>query len=112
MRALTTTILRLLALVGKELIEVIRRPGALASLVLGPFLVMAVFGLGYSGYAKPLATLLVIPPESGLPTDPGTYQGLAGAGLQIVEVVPDDSEANARLESGEIEVVGIAPPDA
>ena len=53
MRALTTTILRLLALVGKELVEVIRRPGALVSLVLGPFLIMAVFGLGYNGERQP-----------------------------------------------------------
>jgi ABC-2 type transport system permease protein len=103
---------RLLAFIGRELVEVRRRPGALASLVFGPFLVMAVFGLGYSGYAKPLPTLLVIPPESGLPTDVDTYQGLAGAGLEIVEVVPDDTGADERLATGEIEVVGIAPGDA
>ena len=103
---------RLLAFIGRELVEVRRRPGALASLVFGPFLVMAVFGLGYSGYAKPLATVLVIPPESGLPTDAETYQGLAGAGLEIVAVVPDDTGVNERLAAGEIEVVGIAPGDA
>ena len=53
MRALATTLLRLLALVGKELIEVIRRPGALVSLVLGPFLIMAIFGLGFNGERQP-----------------------------------------------------------
>ena len=69
MRALVTMILRLLALVGKELVEVIRRPGALVSLVLGPFLIMAVFGLGYNGVRRPLETVVVVPPGSGLPTD-------------------------------------------
>jgi ABC-2 type transport system permease protein len=103
---------RLLAFIGRELVEVRRRPGALASLVFGPFLVMAVFGLGYSGYARALPTLLVIPPESGLPTDVATYQGLAGAGLEIVAIAPDDTSADAQLESGAIEVVGIAPGDA
>ena len=49
--------------VGKELIEVIRRPGALLSLVLGPFLIMAVFGLGYNGERRPLETVVVIPPS-------------------------------------------------
>ena len=39
-------ITRLLAFIGRELVEVRRRPGALASLVFGPFLVLAVFVLG------------------------------------------------------------------
>ena len=103
---------RLLAFIGRELIEVRRRPGVLASLVFGPFLVMAIFGLGYNGYKKPLPTLLVIPPESGLPAEVEAYQGVAGAGLEIVEVVPDDTGVNERLESGEIAVVGIAPANA
>jgi len=63
------SVTRLLAFIGRELIEVRRRPGALASLVFGPFLVMAIFGLGYNGYKKPLPTLIVIPPSSELPTD-------------------------------------------
>ena len=46
MHAPLAVIWRLLAFVGKELIETIRRPGALVSLVLGPFLIMAVFGAG------------------------------------------------------------------
>jgi len=106
------SVTRLLAFIGRELIEVRRRPGALASLVFGPFLVMAIFGLGYNGYKKPLATLIVIPPSSELPTDVETYRNVAGAGLEIVDVVPDATTANARLESGEVEVVAIAPENA
>ena len=70
---------RILAFVGKELVEVVRRPGALASLILGPFLVMAIFGVGYSGYRRPLDTVVVIPPESGLPTDVEAYSEVSGA---------------------------------
>jgi ABC-2 type transport system permease protein len=112
MRALTTTILRLLALVGKELIEVIRRPGALLSLVLGPFLIMAVFGLGYSGERRPLETVVVIPASAGLPTDVQTYQDLAGGGLHIQAVTEDKAAAEAGLASGSVDVVIVAPPDA
>jgi ABC-2 type transport system permease protein len=103
---------RLLAFIGREIVEVRRRPGALASLVFGPFLVMAIFGVGYNGYKKPLATLIVIPPESGLPADPQVYRQVAGPGLEIVGVVPDDSTATAQLQSGEVDVVAIAPGDA
>jgi ABC-2 type transport system permease protein len=103
---------RLFAFIGRELVEVRRRPGALASLVFGPFLIMAVFGLGYNGFKKPLPTLIVIPPSSELPTDAQVYRDLAGPGLEIVDVVPDASQATPRLESGEIEVVAIAPENA
>ena len=112
MRALTTTVLRLLALVGKELVEVVRRPGALLSLVLGPFLIMAVFGLGYNGVHRALETVVVVPPEAGLPTDVKTYQDLAGGGLHIAAVVDDASKAEAGLQDGSIDVVVVAPADA
>ena len=65
---------RILAIVGKELVSVVRRPGALLSLVLGPFLIMALFGVGYSGFRRPLDTIVVIPANTGLSTDPKTYQ--------------------------------------
>jgi ABC-2 type transport system permease protein len=112
MRALTTTILRLLALVGKELVEVLRRPGALISLVLGPFLIMAVFGLGYNGERRPLETVVVIPPTTGLPTDVNTYQDLPAGGLHIQAVTSDQAAAEAGLANGSTDVVVVAPPDA
>jgi ABC-2 type transport system permease protein len=109
---LVTMVLRLLTLVGKELVEIMRRPGALVSLVLGPFLIMVVFGLGYNGVRRPLETVVVIPPGSGLPTDAASYQTLAGGGLHVDSVVPDASAAQARLAEGSIDVIVVAPPDA
>jgi ABC-2 type transport system permease protein len=104
------TLTRLLAFVGKELVEVVRRPGALISLILGPFLIMALFGLGYQGFRQPLSTILVIPPESGLPTDLGTYQDLT-VGMDVRHVVPTVEEAERLLRHREIDVVVVAPPD-
>ena len=112
MRPLTTMMLRLLALVGKELVEVLRRPGALVSLVFGPFLIMAVFGLGYNGVRRPLETVVVIPPNSGLPTDVDSYQQLAGGGLHIQAVMPDAATAEHGLADGTTDVVVVAPKDA
>jgi ABC-2 type transport system permease protein len=112
MRAPATMLLRLLALVGKEIVEVLRRPGALISLGLGPFLIMAVFGLGYNGVRRPLETVVVIPPSSGLSTDVAQYQGLAGGGLHISAVVPDEAAADPGLADGSTDVVVVAPADA
>ncbi len=112
MRPLLAVFVRLLAFIGKELVETMRRPGAILSLVLGPFLIMAVFGLGYSGVKRPLETVIVAPPTSGLPTDIATYQGLAGGGLHIAEVTADRAAAEQRLRTGTVDVVIVAPEDA
>ena len=102
---------RILSIVGKELVEIVRRPGAIASLVLGPFLIMAIFGLGFNGLRRPLDTVIVASPESGLPADAQTYQDLAGGRLRIVAVTPDQAAAEAQLRAGTIDVVIVAPRD-
>ena len=111
MHAPLAVIWRLLAFVGKELIETIRRPGALVSLVLGPFLIMAVFGAGFSGVRRPLETLIVVPDTSGLSTDTAQYQQLAGPPLHIAEVLSDRAMAEAQLLAGQVDVVVVAPAD-
>ncbi|HET9456719.1 MAG TPA: ABC transporter permease, partial [Candidatus Limnocylindrales bacterium] len=105
------TVTRVLAFVGKELVEVVRRPGAMLSLILGPFLIMAIFGVGYSGYRRPLATVIVVPPDSGLPTDVGSYSEISGTGLDIIEVTTDEAAADTRLRAQDIDVVLVAPAD-
>ncbi len=110
--SLLKALTRILAIVGKELVSVVRRPGALISLVLGPFLIMALFGLGYSGYRRALDTIVVIPPESGLSTDVATYQNVAGEGMNIVAITPDEQSAMQQLDSQQVDVVVVAPKDA
>jgi ABC-2 type transport system permease protein len=106
-----SVIIRVMAFVGKEIIETLRRPGAILSLVLGPFLIMAVFGLGYSGVKRPLETVVVAPATSGLPSDVQTYQELAGGGLHISEVTQDRAAAEERLRAGTVDVIIVAPED-
>ena len=111
MRVILTVIWRLLAFIGKELVETIRRPGAIVSLVLGPFLIMAIFGLGFNGIRRPLETIVVIPGDSQLPTNVADYQELAGPALHVADVVPDRAAAESRLDAGDVDVIVIAPQD-
>ena len=106
------SVVRILAQVRKELIQVRRRPGAFFSLVLGPFVIMAIFGLGYTGVRKPLDTVIVIPPELAMPRDAAYYQELSGAALSIVGVAESADEPRARLLAQQLEMVVIAPADA
>jgi ABC-2 type transport system permease protein len=108
---LAKLVTRVLAVVGKEVIEVFRRPGAVLSLILGPFLILAAFGLGYQGIKKDLATIIVVEPSSPLPQDVTTYRDLAVRGLQIIDVVPDRAAGEVRLRTGEADIVIVPPKD-
>ena len=103
--------LRILAVAGKEIVEVLRRPSALVSVVAGPVLILALFGLGFVGQA-PLRAELVIPPGIGLPADPASYQAIAPERASIVGVTADVAEGRAVLHSGGADLLVIAPANA
>jgi ABC-2 type transport system permease protein len=118
MRLITDPILGLLktwtrttSFIGKDVIETVRRPGALLSLIFGPFLIMGLFGIGYSGQYRPMNGVLVVPPSANLPHDVSFYQQFAGESVRIVDVSADAEEARQRLRRQEIDLVVIAPPD-
>jgi ABC-2 type transport system permease protein len=100
---------RTTSFVGKEVIEVVRRPGALFSLILGPFLIMGVFGLGYSGQYRPLETVIVVAGNPNLPRDPSFYQQFGGPSVHIAAVTDDADTAREQLRRQQIDLLVIAP---
>ena len=108
---LAKLLIRILAVIGKEITEVFRRPGAVLSLILGPFLILAVFGLGYQGVKRDLTAIVVVDPASDLPTDLASYQDLGVRGIKVTEVLPDRASAEAKLWADQVDVVIIPPSD-
>jgi len=104
--------IRIWAQVGKELTQVRRRPGAFLSLVLGPFLIMAVFGLGYTGVHPALRTVIVVPDNLSLSRDPTYYEQLVGPAVDVIDVVNDQQPAVDQLTVGQLDLVIVAPGDA
>jgi ABC-2 type transport system permease protein len=104
-------IVRTFSVAGKEIVEVFRRPGAVLSLVLGPFLILAIFGFGYGGFKKDLRTIVVVDPASTLPKDAASYGEFGARGLTIQEVTTDRAAAESKLRLGLADVVIIAPTD-
>jgi len=100
---------RTTAFFGKDVIEVVRRPGALFSLIFGPFLIMGLFGIGYSGQYRPLNAVLVVPTSSALPRDLSFYQQFTGESVSLVEITDSADAARARLQRQEIDLIVIAP---
>lgn len=106
------SLIRIFSFTGKELRETIRRPGILASLVLGPFLVMFLFGLGYTGARDAFDTVIVLPEGSRLPSDPNYYADLAPGRIRVVEISGDEAAARQRLVDQQIDVLIVAPENA
>lgn len=106
------SVVRMASFTGKELREVIRRPGVLGSLILGPFLVMFLFGLGYSGYRAPFATEIVVPVEGDFSRSVEDYEDLAPGRLDVRQVGDDVAAAEGRLRRGEIDLLIVAPENA
>jgi ABC-2 type transport system permease protein len=103
--------LRILAFMGKEVVELLRRPRTLLGIVAGPVLILGLFGIGYTGQ-PPLRAELVIPPGAGLPTDPGRYATIAGGRISIAGVTGDPAEGRGVLRAGGADLLVIVPPDA
>ncbi|MDP9280958.1 MAG: ABC transporter permease, partial [Chloroflexota bacterium] len=103
---------RVWAVIRKELLELVRRPGAALSLIFGPLLIMALFGLGYSGTHSPFDTIVVVPAGSELPRDPAFYERVSRGSAKVVAVMDDVDAARARLDRGEVLMLVIAPADA
>src|SRR5438067_957355 len=108
------SVVRTGAVIRKELREILRRPGALFSLALGPLLVMALFGIGFTGQRGAVRILMVVPREIELPRDVAAYQKIAeeAGGAVVIDVTDDVTAARARLRSGEAQLLLIAPADA
>jgi ABC-2 type transport system permease protein len=103
---------RVWAVIRKELLELVRRPGAALSLIFGPLFIMALFGLGYSGNRSPFETIVVVPAGSELPRDPAFYERVSRGSAKVVAVMDDANAARARLDRGEVLMLVIAPADA
>jgi ABC-2 type transport system permease protein len=102
---------RTTSFLGKDVIETVRRPGALFSLIFGPFIIMGLFGIGYSGQYRPLNAVLVVPTSANLPRDIGFYQQFTGDSVSLVEITDNADAARARLQRQEIDLIVIAPAD-
>ncbi len=112
MHELGQSIVRMASFTGKELREVLRRPGVLLSLIVGPFAIMFVFGLGYSGYRDAFRTEIVIPADTDLPRDADYYESLAPGRLNVVEISEDQAAAEDRLRAGDTDLLIVAPENA
>jgi ABC-2 type transport system permease protein len=102
-------LIRISSFLGKEMTEIFRQPLLVLILVLGPFLIMFLFGIAYPERSRALRTTFVT-------TDPDAFQG----GLQIFTesynsiiidqgIETDKDQALAKLARNQTDLVIVVP---
>jgi ABC-2 type transport system permease protein len=110
MRSIATAIIRSSAFIGKELQEVFRQTRLILTLVLGPFLIMLLFGIGYRNQARALRTLFVIPQQnSPIAQQVRSYANSLGPQLIYEGITADQNSALQKLRQGQVDVVVVVP---
>jgi ABC-2 type transport system permease protein len=95
----------------KEATDIGHQPRLVLMLVLGPFLILLAFGLGYRESPDPYRTLFVTPPGSPFADRVESYAGELGRFVQYDGTTTDDAAARARLDRGDVDVVVEFPAD-
>ncbi len=105
-------LIRLSAFLRKEIFEIMRQPRLVFTLVLGPFLILLIFGIGYRVDPPQLRTLFVAHPQSILALQIEEYAPSLGPQLIYEGVTHDGVAALDLLARGEVDVVALAPENA
>ncbi len=103
--------IRMSAFVRKEMMAILRQPRLVAILVLGPFLILLLFGVGYRDSPRMLRTVLVVPEDSRIKVEIDDLVNRLTGSLEIVGMVSDESEALALLDHQEVDLVLVTPAD-
>lgn len=102
-------LIRTLAFLTKEINEVRRQPGLVLSLILGPFLILLLFGIGYRSDFPVLRTTLVVPASDEPQIAVDELARLIDTNFELVEVTADREAALRQLAREELDVVQVLP---
>jgi ABC-2 type transport system permease protein len=100
------------AFVRKEIVQIVRQPGLMLSLVLGPFLILLAFGAGLREEDPAVKTIFVVPRDSRMATEVEQFAEAQSERLTVVGVQQDEQNALERLRRGDVQMVLIFPSDA
>ena len=109
---LASAIVRPSSFIGKELTEVRRQPRLLLSLVLGPFLILFLFGIGYAASPQDIRTVVVLPSDSPLAASADQYRDAFAKPFVLDGVTQDAQAARDRLTRREIQAIIYFPANA
>ena len=104
--------IRIFAFIRKEIVNVLRQPRLVLTLVLGPFLILFIFGIGFRAEPQALRTLFVVEQDSPLRPYVEEYATTLGPQLVYAGMTGDLNAALRLLRNQEVDNVVHIPPDA
>ncbi len=108
----TASAVRTVGFVKREMVGVFRQPRLLLTLILAPFAILLVFGLGYRTQPPPFETLLVLPSsEAQLATEEDVLGEAFGDSIDLVGTTSDATEARRKLRGRDVDLLIIGPAD-
>ena len=105
-------IIRSGAFVRKEIVQIVRQPGLMLTLVLGPFLILLLFGAGLREEDPAVRTIFVVPQDSPMATEVREFAEAQSERLTVEGVQEDEEDAIARLRRGDVQMVLVFPAEA
>jgi ABC-2 type transport system permease protein len=105
-------LIRTSAFLRKEMVEVLRQPRLILALVLGPFIILLLFGLGYRNEARPVRTLFLIDTKSPLAKQIEQFAPTISPQLVYMGTTSSSQDALQRLKQGQVDMVVSVPGDA
>jgi ABC-2 type transport system permease protein len=105
-------IIRTWGFLAKELTGILRQPRLIASLVLGPFLILFLFGAGFRGQQPEFGTTLVVPNDPAYSDRPEDYAPIFAGVFKLTKVTRDEPAARDALAGNRTDVVVVVPSDA
>lgn len=104
-------IIRISAFIRKEIYAILRQPRLVFSLILGPFFILLIFGVGYRNTNRSFRTLFVVPENSKIGDLVEEYTSSIGSTIQYAGITSDPDEADRLLRQQKVDLVVVTPAD-
>lgn len=102
---------RISAFISKEFFSVISQPRLIGVLVLGPFLILFIFGISYQNTYQNLRTTIVVPNEKDIEEYVKRFADQAIPNIEISMVTTEETQAISDLKNRKIDLVMVVPPN-
>jgi ABC-2 type transport system permease protein len=105
-------LLQATAIARKELTEIVRQPRLVLTLVVGPFLILFLFGGSYREDSVLMRTLFVGPPGSAYERAIDQYEAELEQYVRVAGFTSNQAAAQKLLDDHSVDLVVVFPPDA
>lgn len=103
------SLIRISSFISKELTEIFRQPRLILTLVLGPFLIMFLFGMAYPDQGRTLRTTIVVTDPSAFQKEIFTFTESFKSSFVDYVRVSDKEQALAKLALNQTDMVIVVP---